>query len=388
MKKIIAMMLATGIMYSCFAQYNRTTEAVPNNMTQRSFNYPAPGKLQTSFHFLLGKGNRMVLELSDITQLYTLANPDSILKIVWKALQPFRDSLAKPLVNRRIDYTFTLVDEKVRIIEYPQAAEIYSIKGNDITQLKVEQDTLRINLRTNAAGIIPRNIYGKAEPVYSYFIMLLLNNINDVSSFSTDELAKGIALLKNDLDKNKNAANNKASYGRYYALYDVANSKRIIPVKDKHIGTFRHSTVVPFIPMGFQYVRGEWVPSTGVGIEWEVHEAQWTNRTSSRYLRLYWEPLFDFRRDAGNKLVTNMNSFLAFKLTNNTKDAVTRNLIFATNFSIGYLVSRQGDLFEKNTIKFSLPGIQVKNVLLEPEFIFNKFFKNFSPSLKISLYFE
>jgi len=381
-------MLATGIMYSCFAQYNRTTEAVPNNMTQRTFNHPAPGKLQTGFYFLLGNGNRMVLELSDISQLYTLANPDSILKIVWKALQPFRDSLAKPLVNRRIDYVFTLVDEKLRITEYPQTSEIYSIKSNDITQLKVEQDTLRIRLNTNAAGIIPRNIYGKAEPVYPYFIMLLLNNINDVSSFNDDDLAKGIVLIKKDLDKTKRIANNKGAYRRYYAIYDVPNSKRIAPVKEKYIATFRHSTVIPFIPMGIQYVRGSWAVSTGVGIEWEVYEGQWTNRTSSRYLRLYWEPLFDFRRDTGNKLITNMNSFLSFKLTNNARDATTKNLVFATNFSIGYLINRRGELFEKNTIKFSLPGLQMKNVLLEPEFIFNKFFRNFSPSLKLSLYFE
>lgn len=376
-------MLGTGIIGSAFAQYDRTPNIFPGNITDRIFNYPAPGKLQTRFEFLLGKGNKMVLELSNIDQFYKLPNPDSIVKIVWKALQPFGDSLAKPLVNWRIDYVFTPVDEKVRIIEYPQRADIYRIKDNDVTQLKVEQDTLRIKFYASSKANNRRAMKERKQITYPYFIMLLLNNINDVSSFSADELVKGIALLKNDLDKNKKVVNNKALYSRYYALYDVANSKKIIPVKNEHIAFGRRNTVVPFIPVGIQYIRGAWAPSAGAGIEWNA-----TNGNASRYLRLYWEPLFDFRRDAVNKLITNMNSFVTFKLTNNTKDAVTRNLIFATNFSIGYLVSRQGDLFEKNTIKFSLPGIQVKNVLLEPEFIFNKFFKNFSPSLKLSLYFE
>ncbi len=43
----------------------------------------------------------------------------------------------------------------------------------------------------------------------------------------------------------------------------------------------------------------------------------------------------------------------------------------------------RGALFEKNTVKVSLSGSQLKNGLLEPEFVFDKFFKDFSPSLKL-----
>jgi|GEM_PF-6112523 len=49
---------------------------------------------------------------------------------------------------------------------------------------------------------------------------------------------------------------------------------------------------------------------------------------------------------------------------------------------------RKGEYFEETTFKFSLPGLHAKNILLEPEFIFNRFFKNFIPSLKLSLIFE
>ncbi len=368
----MAMVLIVSITGTSFAQYDRTANVFPNNNTEWTFNYPAPGKLQTRFEFLLSKGNKMVLELSNITQIDSVANPDSIVSKVWAALAPFMDSLSKPLASLRIDYLFTPVDEKIRIVEYPQRADIFRIKENDITQLKVDQDTLRIKL------------YTKKHPLLSrpYFIMLILNNITDLTSLGPDELSQGIALLKNDLDQFQKLKRNNRSFSWYYALYNVQTGKKIAPYKG-NIGFGRRNEVIPFIPVGVQYIRGAWVPSTGVGVEWKA-----INGNATRYLRLYWEPLFYFSRDASNKLTTDVNSFASFKYTENTRNAATKNLIFAVNFSIGYLANSQGELFEKNTFKFSLPGFQLKNVLLEPEFVFNKFFKNFSPSLKLSLYFE
>lgn len=383
MKKIVFLMLVTSITSFAFAQYDRTVNVYLNNSTERLFNYPAPGRLQTRFEFLLGKGNKMVLELNNISQFSKIINPDSIVRKVWAALQPFKDSLTKPLINWRIDFVITGVDERVRITEYPQRAEIYRIKANEITQLKVEQDTLRIKLYPPGKEITIRPTNEKRLVLgQPYFIMLLLNNISDVESLNSDDLSKGFALLKNDFDKDNKLKKNKPSYSSYYAMYDVPNNRKISPVKG-NIAWGRRNEVIPFIPIGIQYVRGTMVPSTGAGVEWKFTNGQATN-----YYRLYWEPLFDFGRNADKKLITNINSFVTFKYTENTKDAVTRDIIFALNFSVGHLIKRQGDLFEKNTTKFSLPGFQMKNALLEPEFVFNKFFRNFSPSLKLCLYFE
>jgi hypothetical protein len=382
MKKLIVLMLLTSITGHSSAQYDRTANLIPSTNTERIFNNPAPGKLQKRFEFLLGKGNKMVLELTNINQIDQLVNPDSLVSKVWSALQPFYDSLSKPLTSRRIDYIYAGVDEKVRISEYAQPAEIFRIKDNGITQLKMEQDTLRIKLYTKGKTITIKNQSGNTFLLHPYFIMLVLNNISDVASLSTDELSKGMALLRDDLNKNEKVLKTKASYSRYYALYNVQTGKRISPAKG-NIAWGKRKELIPFIPVGMQYVRGEWVPSTGVGGEWKT-----TNGNATRYFRLYWEPLFHFSRNADNKLTTDVNSFVAFKYTENTKEPTSKNLIFAVNFSAGYLVDRQGELFEKNTIKFSLPGFQMKNVLLEPEFVFNKLFKDFSPSLKLSLYFE
>jgi len=48
----------------------------------------------------------------------------------------------------------------------------------------------------------------------------------------------------------------------------------------------------------------------------------------------------------------------------------------------------RGNWFEPNTFKFSLPGVRNYTLQVEPEFYFNGFFKNFSPSLRFSLFFE
>lgn len=383
MKKIIVLMLLAGITGQAFAQYDRTTNVFPSDNTEAAFNNPAPGKLQTRFEFLLGKGNKMTLELSNINQIGKVLNPDSLVRKVWSALQPWLDSFNKPLVSRRIDYIFTGVDEKVRILEHPQRAGIYRLKDDDITQLKVEQDTLRIKLYTKRETntIIMRS--GITYLTSPYFIMIVVNNITDISAIIPGELSRGLGLVKKDLDKDERLKKNNLTYPRIYALYDLSNNRRISPVKWGNMSFGKKKELIPFIPMGVQYVRGEWVPSTGVGAEWKT-----TNGNATRYLRLYWEPLFSFSRNVNNHLRTDVNSFVAFKFTENTKDPASKNLLFATNFSIGYLVDRQGDLFEKNTIKFSLPGFQMKNVLLEPEYVFNNFFKDFSPSLKLSLYFE
>jgi len=69
------MLLVTGITGRSFAQYDRTANPLPSTNTERIFNNPAPGKLQKRFEFLLGKGNKMVLELTNINQIDQLVNP-------------------------------------------------------------------------------------------------------------------------------------------------------------------------------------------------------------------------------------------------------------------------------------------------------------------------
>lgn len=83
------------------------------------------------------------------------------------------------------------------------------------------------------------------------------------------------------------------------------------------------------------------------------------------------------------------NDFISFQYVTVTYDNTERNkVLFNQLFSIGYLVSRRGDFLEPNTVKMGLPGARYRDVFLHPEFVFNKFFKDFQPSLKLMLYLD
>lgn len=379
---IISLMLAcAGITGKICAQ--QTISYVPLNYSRTDwvFHGPVVGSSNIKFDFQLQGGNKMMLEFNSLKQVDSLPELNSLLKQVWKDLQFFRDSLSVPLVNRRVDYITSSLDNKIRIIQYPQKGSVYSIKNDEVTQLKVEQDTLRIRLYTLSA-INSRSV---VTP-HAYYITFLLNNITDFEGIvSLDKLNPAIALLKNDLAVKSNQRKRVGDV--YYALYNVESGKRIRPAKLPILNASDQKAVFvpPYVQLGVQYLRGQWTPSVGVGLELQKR----TSTERVQHYRLIWEPYFVFSRDPSSKLMMDRNDFISFKYSLSSKITTpSRQIEFLQTVSIGYLVNNSGEWFEPHTIKFSLPGFHSKNILLEPEFVFNDFFKNFSPSLKLVLYFE
>ena len=102
-----------------------------------------------------------------------------------------------------------------------------------------------------------------------------------------------------------------------------------------------------------------------------------------------WEPYFFFTRDASNKLITERNDFATLRFIQVEDDERSKGSFeYVGNFSIGYLTYKKGNWFEKNTWKVGLPGVRSGWLQLEPEFYFNNLFKNFSPTLKLTLHYE
>ena len=191
-KAVIVVVLAlAGIAQGLYAQENALQSG-------SLFNVPPPGELSLRSTVDLKGGNKIIFEFTNLAQANTMPDMDSLIKAIWVALAPFRDSLAKPLVSRRIDYYATGSDERIRIIEYPQIGNFYSITGNDIAQLKTEQDTLRIKRLT------PPPASGRKEEIKApipYFIMLVMNNITDIESLSAGELNAATRLVQEDKEK-------------------------------------------------------------------------------------------------------------------------------------------------------------------------------------------
>ena len=94
--------------------------------------------------------------------------------------------------------------------------------------------------------------------------------------------------------------------------------------------------------------------------------------------------------DSGN-LDTYINDFLT--LIYERENIMTGNLNGVTRLSpalsLGYLIRKSGDLYEENTFKLGLGRYAAfaGSLRIEPTFYFHDFFKEFSPSLRVTQYF-
>jgi hypothetical protein len=104
---------------------------------------------------------------------------------------------------------------------------------------------------------------------------------------------------------------------------------------------------------------------------------------------LFWEPHFLFAKDAQGKLKTYRNDFLTLTYGQGgvTDHDVTKDFSFSAVVSIGYLIHRSGDFFEKNTFRLGAGKLKFSKITIEPSVYFNNFFKGVTPGIRISLSF-
>jgi hypothetical protein len=238
----------------------------------------------------------------------------------------------------------------------------------------MEQDTLNLRLLANY------KYSGKQDIIQPYYITLLLNNITDLQNIKKEDLDWIVQTLKAEvkemLDRSKNA--------RFKAVamnFNVAQRRKFeSAVSPKKLDWF-----LPYAQGSFQYVRGAWSPSVGLGVEYTWR--QYNLQTS--YFRLMWEPYFFFTRTTDKKTEVDRTDFISLVYGERLfLEAGGRDLRYGVHFSIGYAVRNKGDWFEENAFKFSFPGLEYRNMYLYPEFHANKLFKNVSPSLKLVVNME
>ncbi|GAA4338154.1 hypothetical protein [Flaviaesturariibacter amylovorans] len=384
MKKLLLLLALAAGTTPLFAQ----VEAPRLSRSEAIFNTPAPNTLKHRFHFALGSGNLMAIEVTDPRQLQQLNDLDSLFRAVWTTLQPFTDSLRKPLVSRRIDYVMNRVETRIRLLEHPQQGLQFRIRGADTAQVKVEQDTLRIRLFTLDTLRDPKRIrLYTSEPSYvyeqPYYVTLYLNQVTDVENLSPADLHWALNHLKEELGSN--LTKQVPGYSMLYAFYDVTRRRKITPVDPMRFSYRKRSYFNPYVQVGLQFVRGAWAPSTAAGFELTRN----VRETRQVHWRLYWEPHFFFNRGEKGALITDRNDFVTFAYTDKEYTTDRKSIRFSTHLTVGYLVRRAGPWLKPGTVKISVPSAIIwKQLHLEPEFWFNDLFKGFSPSLKLTIPFD
>jgi len=388
MKKLVFIfLLIAGTAIDLSAQNGSYFWEPSSTTAENMFNRPRPGKARTNFHFFNAADNiRITLELVSIKQVNHLPNLDSILVAAKSSLKLLADSLKEDGIVRRIDVSVTKAVQ-MRIVNHNERPPTFNVQNNELSILKTESDTLRVRFYAKTGfkqrfgtdkGIELRDEYQPG------FITIIVNNFKDLEKLPDSIMTTCAALLKQDITESY--VEKAHSNGMYTAYYNVSGEKRFSPSNTKWIqsGKYRNE-LVPNINGSVQFVRGSLVPSLAAGLRFS------TNRTGTTLTHFYlmWEPYFFFSRDAKNSLITDRNDFITARIIQ-FEDVNKKEKPFEMvgSWAIGYLAGRRGEWFEKNTFKVGLPGVRSGWLQLEPEFYFNNFVKNFSPTLKLTLHYE
>lgn len=112
--------------------------------------------------------------------------------------------------------------------------------------------------------------------------------------------------------------------------------------------------------------------------------------SSSRFKReifLSWDPNFLFSSDANGKLRRYRNDFLTLSFGQgpviDDQPRKESHLLFV--MSLGYLVKREGEYFDKNNFRLGAGRLSLFNgkTKFEPVLYYNNFFKGVSPGLRL-----
>jgi hypothetical protein len=366
MKKTIWMlMLITSITGTVFAQDKKS-------QSDKVFDLP-PDYPSRRFTVDLGKGNKMQIELVNLEDLNRFVNMDSVIRVFLKDIEPIKDSLGDETMSRRIDYvTDTMGLKKIRIQQLKPKGSNFVVRDGDVALLKLEQDTVHL---LGSTSFIAKYTLRKAFTDTRYYrLSFFLNDLSDLASYIDGGLGKKIQALQNTT---KAVWNTTSQRGTAFLKTDRSISAKL-PAGFVSGGDFINLR----ISVDIQNYKQYFVPSFSLGAGLILSTPHF-----KRDIVLSWDPHFFFAKDSQNKLKTFRNDFLTLTWGQGAvKDNEPRkesHLLFI--MSLGYLIKREGDYFDKNTFRIGAGRLSLFSgkSKIEPVIYFNNFFKGVTPGLRL-----
>ena len=195
-------------------------------------------------------------------------------------------------------------------------------------------------------------------------IIITTSDISKISDLSLSKcLEKVVAILPEKTMMSKSL---------YYECID----EDIKVLEDKH----KTNPPVEFLEFnmgaGAGLIKSTWVPdiSFGVGIGFN-------RKGALRYPYVSSNMLFDFDTESN----TNINTFLNVGYGWNTKKQGKKIDLLA--IELGYLISKQGDLFGENTFKLGVNWSPAKGIFVSPQLYITDNFKTAFPAIRIGFGF-
>ncbi|ULQ52570.1 hypothetical protein [Flavihumibacter fluvii] len=367
---VVVMVLFTSTAGNLFAQSSKTDE---------TFNVPADFSFGKRFMVDLGKGNKMQVEVSDINDLQRIANIDSILAIFLQDFAPLKDSLKNELASIRIDHmTNAAGTRKIRLLQFPQHGNAFVRQGEELALLKIEQDTINIIGVVNNPPKAQERYISRYDPRY-FRIIFYLNNLEDLADYSSGILNEKIpSYLANYTGKWKNKWGKTSGWGPFYLNGDptiYADKRRATAGGPGDYLSFQFT-------VNAQNYKNYFVPAFGLGTTLVLsnREKQWKHE-----IGIQWEPNFLFAKDSEGKVSTFRNDFLTLSYGQGpVKEKDPRKpASFTAIVSLGYLIYRNGEFYDKNTIRIGAGRLKLQKTAIEPGLYFYDFFRNVTPTIRL-----
>ncbi len=337
---------------------------------------------KANYQVNLGSGNRMVLELEDVTALPGLANIDSLLQVFSLDFVPLHDSIADPTSSKRIDYFVdTNSNKKIRIQEFKPKGANFLISAGGLSSLKLDQDTIVLS------GFIASGVFFRKKQIFYYYrLSFYLNQASELAGYIDGRLNQKMKEIQENI--------RGVWYPSINGLYVMQTDSL---VSQKKIGGARfraNSYITSYMGVNIQNYESYFVPSVSLGIAIHLD-----NGSIIHDLGLYWEPQFLFASNqVTGKLSTYQNDYITlfYKMGFAGNPGVVRynqdhiaRIVIRPFLSFGYLYQQQGSFYDNQKIRLGFCQVNFKEpISLEPVLYFHDFFRQISPGLKLVVRFN
>ncbi len=367
MKKIIVLLMLSGICRESFAQKKATADDKIFEM---------PQEFMISRYFIdLGKGNLLQIDATESEDIRNFTNIDSLLGNFFLDLKPFEDSLSDELAAKTIDYVSDHNGrKKIRIRNTKLPGSSFVIRQGEVSALKVEQDTLNMIFVIN--GAFKHGLHKVYNGDWYLRYRFIVNNINELRGADTKAIGEKITRFTGRYDWNYNKD------GKYY----MKGSDKSIYTKYP-AGTINGSGdyLCTQFSAAIQNYKNYFVPSLSLGFE-----IVFNNRYVQNHVAIAWEPNFLFAKDATGKTQTYRNDFftLSYRQTRIGEKPQRLALVYP-DISLSRLRTARGDFYDKNTFRLGISRMEIQKgaINVEPGIFFSNFFKKVTPGVKLSVSF-
>lgn len=360
---------------------------------------------------VLLKDERMTLELLRVDDYELFKNMDSILMNFRKDIAFYKDSLENESTGSvKIDYVVNPQNNtrKIRFRKYPPNGKLFVKQTNELSKLKVEQDTVHIIIERIPP--IEVNGYARSKGIgkghwqsstfrYRVQATFVLNNYTNIDYFISNK--EELQHIVDTLRETKRLLVNKHTgtlppISVVYRPYSLDGDKqRIIGaqqrykqytgiIKDENDYSSANDYLTVDMNVGISLLRNTLAPTADLGLQIVRSSRKYDPNISNCY-GIYFQPIFLFDKNSSGNYITNTNGFLNLRFgTQNLNDGDKHPTVRA--FGAGYLILNKGDYFKKNTFKVFMDLQLNKDIRISPELIITDNGKQVFPGLTLKVF--